>query len=211
MGFWSVAAIAGPAIASALGQERANRQNVKLAREQWSFEERMSSTAVQRRMADLKAGGLNPILAGMDGASTPGVSAPQVSDSVGPGVSTAMEALMLSKNLRLIDEQTRKAKYDADTARQLSIEAWRQNAFQDQKWSYYFNNDGSPKPELRQLLGAEFGSQLASSARAMSEAELAKYSVPERQAIAQLFGTVGAGGKGMQLLLPLLMRVLGGR
>ncbi len=111
-GQWS--AIIGGA-ASLIGGARRNRAQIKMAREQMRFQERMSSTAFQRQTKDLSAAGLNRILGlSGQGASSPAGAMPQIQDVITPSINTAIAARRANQEIKNMAAQERLINRQAD-------------------------------------------------------------------------------------------------
>ncbi len=114
MAFGAIAAAVAPSIISGIAgffsSKAKNKADARRLQKQMDFQERMSGSAYQRSMADMRKAGLNPILAYKQGgaSSPPGASMPTIQE-LGPAISTALGTLRLKqelKNMRATERTT---------------------------------------------------------------------------------------------------------
>lgn len=107
-GFWQYLIPAAGAVIGGLlsksGQEDANETNLQLGREQMGFQERMSNTAYQRATADMRAAGINPMLAVQQGgASSPAGALPRAENTMSALANSAVSATQMMQGLAQAD------------------------------------------------------------------------------------------------------------
>ena len=90
---WGVIAAAGIGAASSFfGQKSANSAAQAASREQMAFQERMANTRYQRTMADMRAAGLNPMLAYQQGGGSVPAGATYQPGNVGAAAASGAAA-----------------------------------------------------------------------------------------------------------------------
>ena len=186
------------AAASYFGQQEANRVNKEIADNQMAFQRDMSGSSYQRAVADMRAAGLNPMLAySQGGASTPAGATAQMQSSLGAAATSAGQAANVAADVLLKREQAGAAGSQEDLNRanmnlalveaaNKAVQLPGHQRFADQVASIINQNN-------------------ALAAQSTANALYRNYEMPEAKAVGRLYeGNKGAYIKGAERLSPVV-------
>jgi len=104
-----------PGFMGYLGQKQTNAANAQQAQRQMDFQAEQTGSSYQRGVADMKAAGLNPMLAySQGGAASGGGAQATMGNEIGASIATAQQAKMQTAQIQQLNAQVENT--NADTA-----------------------------------------------------------------------------------------------
>lgn len=194
----------GPIAGALIGAGSAllsNIWNASEARKNRRFQERMSNTAHQREVEDLKKANINPMFRGLGGASTPGGDRAQMEDVGAKGISSALAVRQAKSQIGLTDAQARLANTQAsdisstlgNRTELMSMQAKAASASADQLREML--------PVLLDKAREEVRLTVASADKARADATLAKAAAAGAMNEEDFQQLIGQGGPWIKLFL----------
>lgn len=189
------------------GQSATNAANAQQAQKQMDFQAQQTGTSYQRGVEDMKAAGLNPMLAySQGGASSGGGASAIMGNEVGAGASSALQSYQTMQGIQNMQAEerainARTANTDMDTINKGLNQPILKNVGEAGKWDYQLKREELNRAQLgnyltNNIMQSQIASAKATAGYEQSREKSARYGLSKDSAYSKYYQDKGkfAGG-----------------